>query len=58
MHAVSALDDNLGLTGDEATGVAIVRKALDEPLRWIAENAGLEGYVVVPRCASRSSAAA
>jgi chaperonin GroEL len=47
VHAVSVLDDNLGLTGDEATGVAIVRKAADEPLRWIAENAGQEGYVVV-----------
>ncbi|MEP6761210.1 MAG: TCP-1/cpn60 chaperonin family protein, partial [Sporichthyaceae bacterium] len=47
VHAVSVLDDSLGLTGDEATGVAIVRKAADEPLRWIAENAGQEGYVVV-----------
>jgi chaperonin GroEL len=49
VHAVSVLDDNLGLTGDEATGVAIVRKAAAEPLRWIAENAGLEGYVVVDK---------
>jgi chaperonin GroEL len=49
IHAVSVLDDNLGLTGDEATGVAIVRKAASEPLRWIAENAGLEGYVVVDK---------
>ena len=47
VHAVSVLDGSLGLTGDEATGVAIVRKAADEPLRWIAENAGQEGYVVV-----------
>ncbi|HEX7188921.1 MAG TPA: chaperonin GroEL [Actinomycetes bacterium] len=47
VHAVAVLDDNLGLTGDEATGVAIVRRAADEPLRWIAENAGAEGYVVV-----------
>ena len=36
--------------GDEATGVGIVRKALVEPLRWIAQNAGLEGYVAVARC--------
>src|SRR5450631_3510628 len=43
VHASSALDD-LSLTGDEATGVSIVRKALVEPLRWIAENGGLEGY--------------
>ncbi len=47
VHAVSVLDDNLGLTGDEATGVQIVRRSASEPLRWIAENAGLEGYVVV-----------
>ncbi len=47
VHAVAALDGDLGLTGDEATGVSIVRKAADEPLRWIAENAGHEGYVVV-----------
>ncbi len=47
VHAVSVLNDSLGLTGDEATGVTIVRKAADEPLRWIAENAGQEGYVVV-----------
>jgi chaperonin GroEL len=46
VHAVAVLDD-LGLTGDEATGVNIVRRAADEPLRWIAENAGQEGYVVV-----------
>ena len=43
------LDDNCGLSGDEATGVAIVRTALVEPLRWIAQNAGLEGYVVVSK---------
>jgi chaperonin GroEL len=49
VHAASVLDDNLGLTGDEATGVALVRKAVQEPLRWIAENAGKEGYVVVQK---------
>jgi chaperonin GroEL len=42
----SVLADNLGKTGDEATGVAIVRTALSEPLRWIANNAGLDGNVV------------
>jgi chaperonin GroEL len=47
VHAVSVLDDSLGLTGDEATGVQIVKRSASEPLRWIAENAGLEGYVVV-----------
>ncbi|HTT90040.1 MAG TPA: chaperonin GroEL [Acidimicrobiales bacterium] len=35
------------LEGDEATGAAIVSKALEEPLRWIASNAGLEGAVVI-----------
>jgi chaperonin GroEL len=49
VHAVSALDGNLGKEGDEATGVNIVRRAAAEPLRWIAENAGLEGYVVVEK---------
>ena len=43
----SVLAEGLGRTGDEATGVSIVRKALDEPLRWIAQNAGQDGYVVV-----------
>jgi chaperonin GroEL len=45
----SVLADNLSKTGDEATGVTIVRKALDEPLRWIAQNAGQDGYVVVAK---------
>src|SRR5215469_9674172 len=39
----------LDLTGDEATGAAIVRRALEEPLKQIAVNAGLEGGVVVER---------
>ena len=46
IHASSVLDDDLGLTGDEAVGVRIVRKAVEEPLRWIAENGGENGYVV------------
>jgi chaperonin GroEL len=49
IHAASVLDGDLGLTGDEATGVNIVRRAAAEPLRWIAENAGQEGYVVTAR---------
>ncbi|GAB3577837.1 chaperonin GroEL [Calidifontibacter terrae] len=48
VHAVSALDA-LQLEGDEATGANVVRKAAAEPLRWIAENAGLEGYVAVAK---------
>ncbi|MEV4317537.1 chaperonin GroEL [Actinocrispum sp. NPDC049592] len=47
VHAAKELEGNLGLTGDEATGVAIVREALSAPLHWIASNAGLEGAVVV-----------
>jgi chaperonin GroEL len=43
----SVLDGDLGFTGDEKVGVSIVRKALDEPLRWIAQNAGHDGYVIV-----------
>ena len=43
------LSDDLGLTGDEAIGVRIVRKAADEPLRWIAENGGENGYVIVTK---------
>src|SRR5688572_28556316 len=49
LHITSALDGDLGLTGEEAIGVAIVRKALVEPLRWIAQNAGHDGYVVVQK---------
>ena len=48
IHASSALD-GLDLVGDQATGANIVRKAAAEPLRWIAENAGLEGYVAVAK---------
>ena len=49
VHASSALDKDLGLDGDQAVGVRLVRKACEEPLRWIAENAGHEGYVVVSK---------
>jgi chaperonin GroEL len=49
VHAVSVLEGSLGAEGDEATGVSIVRRAAVEPLRWIAENAGQEGYVVVDK---------
>src|ERR1700712_1717769 len=49
IHAVSVLEGDLGLTGDEAIGVRVVRKSADEPLRWIAENGGYEGYVVTAK---------
>jgi chaperonin GroEL len=48
VHAASALD-SLSLSGDEATGVAVARAAVAEPLRWIASNAGEEGYVVLAK---------
>jgi chaperonin GroEL len=41
--------DSLKLQGDEATGVQIVRRALEEPIRQIVANAGLEGSVVVEK---------
>ncbi|NUT48262.1 MAG: chaperonin GroEL, partial [Saccharothrix sp.] len=47
VHASKVLDGGLDLTGDEATGVALVAKALSAPLFWIAANSGLEGAVVV-----------
>jgi chaperonin GroEL len=46
IRAVSKLN-SLKLHGDEATGVDIVRKAVEEPIRWIATNAGRDGSVVV-----------
>ncbi|HZG97580.1 MAG TPA: chaperonin GroEL [Nocardioidaceae bacterium] len=49
VHAGNVLNDGLGLSGDEATGVRIVRRSVDEPLRWIAENGGEPGYVVVSK---------
>jgi chaperonin GroEL len=51
MHAASVLTDKLGRTGDEATGVNVVKQATVEPLRWIAENAGENGYVVAAKVA-------
>ncbi|TDD03626.1 chaperonin GroEL [Saccharopolyspora terrae] len=49
IHASKSLEGNLGLTGDEATGVQLVRRALEAPLFWIAANAGQEGAVVVSK---------
>ncbi|GAA2331011.1 chaperonin GroEL [Saccharopolyspora halophila] len=49
IHASKSLEGDLGLTGDEATGAQLVRRALEAPLFWIANNAGQEGAVVVSR---------
>jgi len=49
LAALSALDNVENTTADEAVGITIVRRALEEPLRQIAINAGLEGSIVVNR---------
>jgi chaperonin GroEL len=48
LRASDALD-SLKLSGDEGTGVGIVRRALEEPIRQIVENAGLEASVIVEK---------
>ena len=48
LRTISTLE-KLGLKGDEAVGVDIIKRALEEPIRQIANNAGLEGSVVVQR---------
>ncbi len=51
VHVAAELGD-LGRSGDELTGVGVVRRALSEPCRWIALNAGQEGSVVAAKVAS------
>ncbi|MFC1989517.1 chaperonin GroEL [Chloroflexota bacterium] len=46
LNALPVLD-KLKVSGDEATGVNAVRRAVEEPIRWIAENAGKDGSVVI-----------
>jgi chaperonin GroEL len=46
IRASKALD-NLKLEGDQKIGVQIIRRAIEEPARWIATNAGLEGSIIV-----------
>src|SRR5262245_39467208 len=48
LRAAKAID-SLKLDGDEKVGAAIVKRALEEPIRQIVENAGLEGSVVVEK---------
>ncbi len=55
IRALSSLDD-LDLEGDQATGVNIVRRALEEPLRQIAANSGHEGAIVVQKVAASKQA--
>jgi chaperonin GroEL len=54
LNAQPALD-KVDLEGDEATGAEIVRRALEEPLKQIAQNAGLEGGVVVEKVRALSN---
>jgi len=49
--------DSLQLSGDQATGAQIVRRALEEPLRQISANAGLEGSVIVSKVRDSDRAA-
>ena len=48
IRAAKALE-SLKLEGDQKVGVELIRKAIEEPLRWIATNAGQEGSIVVAR---------
>ena len=49
LRAAQTLDSRLQLEGDEATGVDIVRRALEAPIKQIAENAGINGAIVVQK---------
>jgi len=48
IRASKALE-GLKLTGDQAVGLQIIRRAIEEPCRWIATNAGLEGSIIVEK---------
>jgi chaperonin GroEL len=54
LRALKALDSLKGVKGDEAVGVNIVRRALEEPARQIVENAGLEGSIIVEQIKGKS----
>ncbi|MBP6334694.1 MAG: chaperonin GroEL [Bacteroidia bacterium] len=49
IRAITALDKMTGTNEDETTGIAIVKRALEEPLRQIVSNSGLEGSIVVQK---------
>ena len=48
LRSISSLE-SLKVSGDEATGIQIVRRALEEPCRRIAQNAGVDGSVIVKK---------
>ena len=56
VRSIAGLDSVSGETEGENTGVRIVRRALEEPMRQIADNAGHEGAVVVAEVASKEGA--
>jgi len=49
LRAIPALDELVGANEDETTGIAIIKRALEEPLRQIVQNCGLEGSVIVQK---------
>lgn len=49
IRAIESLDKLKSANEDEETGIQIVRRSLEEPLRQIAANAGLEGSIVVQK---------
>ncbi len=50
----AAVLDSLGLEGDQAVGVNLIKRAIEEPMRWIATNAGQEGSIVVQKVKEQS----
>src|SRR5678809_663176 len=49
VRAINVLDKQQGANEDETTGIAIIKRALEEPLRQIVENSGVEGSIVVQK---------
>ena len=56
IRAINALKGMEGVNADETTGIAIVRRAIEEPLRQIVINAGVEGAVIVQKVAEGTGA--
>jgi chaperonin GroEL len=48
--------DKLKLDGDQAVGLQIIKRAIEEPMRWIAQNAGQEGSIVVSKVKEQKNA--
>ncbi len=49
IRAIESLNKQKGINADETTGIAIVRKALEEPIRIITANAGIDGSIVIQK---------